>query len=99
LKKHNFDALNASSEVEASFQMGEVKPVLAIMDSAMAERGVFDIVKGAGPDLDIPTIIVIEKNADVSGVHLEEYFSDYIKKPITEEKLMEVVKKALGGAE
>jgi CheY-like chemotaxis protein len=94
LSKYGIKTINADNGADAFVRIDETKPLLVIIDDIMITETVFSMMPGGSP---VPLIVTITGSADDDTlVRLAPYKTATLKKPIKEEKLIEVVRKIPG---
>ncbi|MFC2091704.1 response regulator [Elusimicrobiota bacterium] len=97
LKKHNIDAIGASSDAEAAANIGDDdSPDLAIIDDFLFDNTLLRLLKISTGKDPVPVIMVAEKNHEsYLDEEFRKYVSEYLVRPITEEKLMNMVTRVI----
>ena len=95
LKKNEYAVLGVKTSIDVSLNLEETRPVMAIMDTAMAARGIFDPIIKKNNIPPVPFILVRDKGESTDKDIYDQKFAAYIEKPVTEEKLIEVVNNTL----
>lgn len=97
LDMHSIETLEASNGEEALALIEEEEPDVLILDYTMPGMTGLDVIKKLieRPE---PVIVVAtsEGFTETTEKELKKYASEYIVKPITEEKLIEAIERATG---
>lgn len=97
LDMHSIETLEASNGEEALALIEEEEPDVLIVDYTMPGMTGLDVIKKLieRPE---PVIVVAtsEGFTETTEKELKKYASEYIVKPITEEKLIEAIERATG---
>ncbi|MFH1416629.1 MAG: response regulator [Elusimicrobiota bacterium] len=96
LDMHSYDTVEAANGFEAFEVIKREAPDLLIIDYSMPGKTGLEVIR----ELDgrLPSIVLTSEGfTELTEKELKEQASAYIIKPVTEEKLIETVKRVMGG--
>jgi twitching motility two-component system response regulator PilH len=101
LEKHGFETESASDGEEGIEKARKLKPDLILMDVVMPGVNGFQATRQLARDpatASIPVVMVTTKGLETDKIWgMRQGAKEYLVKPVTEARLVEKVKEALGG--
>ena len=103
LRNEGYDVLVASDSLDGVIKAGELKPDLILLDICLPRVDVYSVCRSLRCDVDIDKIPIVFMSSKNQEEDIKEAFdsggNDYLLKPFTKEKLLDIVEKNISKGE
>lgn len=103
LRNEGYDVLVASDSLDGVIKAGELKPDLILLDICLPRVDGYSVCRSLRCDVDIDKIPIVFMSSKNQEEDIKEAFdsggNDYLLKPFTKEKLLDIVEKNISKGE
>lgn len=103
LRNEGYDVLVASDSLDGVIKAGELKPDLILLDICLPRVDGYSVCRSLRCDVDIDKIPIVFMSSKNQEEDIREAFdsggNDYLLKPFTKEKLLDIVEKNISKGE
>ena len=103
LRNEGYDVLVASDSLDGVIKAGELKPDLILLDICLPRVDGYSVCRSLRCDVDIDKIPIVFMSSKNQEDDIKEAFdsggNDYLLKPFTKEKLLDIVEKNISKGE